>query len=110
MVKLALAQMRDDAIIEGKCYERVCKNDYRRLRSLKFRAKMRDKRSQLYNDPFFKKDRNIKNLNKVNAAKNRKRDDTGKFNFEERKKDEVQMVALNPPRRRNTSELEILGD
>ncbi len=82
MVKLALAQLRDDALIEGKCYERVVKNDYRRLRSLKFREKMRQRRSYLYNDPFFKKDRNLKNLNKVNAAKNRKRDDTGKFNYE----------------------------
>lgn len=47
---------------------------------------MRDKRSRLYNDPFYKKDRNVKNQNKVIAAKNRKRDDTGKFNFENNSK------------------------
>lgn len=47
---------------------------------------MRDKRSRLYNDPFYKKDRNVKNQNKVIAAKNRKRDDTGKFNFENQSK------------------------
>ena len=36
----------------------------------------------MFNDPFYKQDRSQKNLNKVVAAKRRKRDGTGKFNFE----------------------------
>ena len=39
-------------------------------------------RAKIFNDPFYKQDRSQKNLNKVFAAKRRKRDDTGKFNFE----------------------------
>ena len=65
--------------------------DYRRKRSLKFRAKMRAWRSKVFNDPFHKKNRTIKNENKVIAAKRRKRDDTGKFNYELNKE------ALNLP-------------
>ena len=44
---------------------------------------MRAHRAKVFNDPFYKKDRSAKNLNKVIAAKRRKRDGTGKFNFEE---------------------------
>ena len=40
-------------------------------------------RTKIFNDPFYKQDRSHKNLNKVVAAKRRKRDGTGKFNFEE---------------------------
>lgn len=58
------------------------KIDLRRKRSLKFRAKMRAWRTSVFGDPFHKKDRTMKNENKVIAAKRRKRDDTGKFNFE----------------------------
>ena len=43
---------------------------------------MRTWRASLFADPFFKKDRSIKSLNKVLAAKRRKRDGTGKFNIE----------------------------
>ena len=39
-------------------------------------------RAKMFNDPFYKQDRSQKNLNKVVAAKRRKRDGTGKFNFE----------------------------
>ena len=55
---------------------------------MKFRAKMRAQRSRIFNDPFYKKDRNHKNPNKVVAAKRRQRDDSGKFNFEAISKDE----------------------
>lgn len=44
---------------------------------------MRARREKIFNDPFYKKDRSAKNLNKVNAAKRRKRDGTGKFEEEE---------------------------
>ena len=57
-------------------------DDYRRRRSLKFREKMRARRAKLFDDPFYKRDRTLKNANKVEAAKRRKRDGTGKFNFE----------------------------
>ena len=67
-------------IIEGKRFEEV--DDQRRKRSLKFRAKQRAMRAKIFNDPFYKQDRSQKNMNKVVAAKRRKRDDTGKFNFE----------------------------
>jgi len=43
---------------------------------------MRDWRTSVFGDPFHKKDRARKNENKVIAAKRRKRDDSGKFNFE----------------------------
>ena len=46
---------------------------------------MRAKRLKLYNDAFYIKDRSFKNPNKVIAAQRRKRDETGKFNFEEKK-------------------------
>jgi hypothetical protein len=57
-------------------------DEYRRKRSLKFREKMRLWRAKNFNDAFHKVDRNQKNANKVNAALRRKRDETGKFNFE----------------------------
>ena len=78
---MMLAQKRDDALIESNLIEE--EEDFRRRRSLKFRKKMRDRRSKLYDDPFYKPDRSIKNSNKVAAAKRRKRDGAGKFNFEE---------------------------
>ena len=77
---LSLAQLRDEIIIEGQRFEEV--DDQRRKRSLKFRAKQRAMRAKMFNDPFYKQDRSQKNLNKVVAAKRRKRDGTGKFNFE----------------------------
>ena len=80
---IILAQKRDDAMIESNLVEE--EEDFRRRRSLKFRKKMRDRRSKLFDDPFFRPDRSVKNSNKVAAAKRRKRDDAGKFNFEEQK-------------------------
>lgn len=43
---------------------------------------MRSKRKRLYGHSFLKVDRTIKNANKSNAARRRKRDGTGKFNYE----------------------------
>lgn len=76
-----MAVRRDDTLIQDKLIEG--ESSYRRRRSLKFREKQRSRRQKLFNDPFHKKDRNLKNANKVNAAKRRQRDGTGKFNFEE---------------------------
>ena len=42
--------------------------DYRRKRSLKFRAKQRKQRAQIFGDAFHKQDRSVKSLNKVLAA------------------------------------------
>ena len=60
--------------------------DYRRKRSLKFRAKQREWRKRVFQAPFHRKDRS-KNMNKVSAAKRRKRDRTGKFNLEDESPD-----------------------
>jgi hypothetical protein len=79
LMELALAQLRDDVMIEGKSFEG---ENYRRKRSLKFRVKMRVKRSKVFGDSFHKQDREYKNANKVIAALRRKRDDAGKFNLE----------------------------
>ena len=65
---LAITQKRDDLIIEGQEYED--EKDYRRKRSLKFRAKMRDWRKKVFKDPFHRKVRK-KNKNKILAAKRR---------------------------------------
>jgi len=78
--QLALAQHRDDIIIKNRLFDKI-KNDPRRKRSLKFRAKQREWRIAIFNDAFHRKDRS-KNLNKVTAALRRKRDETGKFNYE----------------------------
>ena len=59
--------------------------DYRRKRSLKFRAKQRKQRALTFGDAFHKQDRSVKSLNKVLAAKRRKRDYQGKFNLEAKK-------------------------
>ncbi len=56
---------------------------------------MRDWRSKNFNDPFHKVDRNYKNANKVSAALRRKRDETGKFNFEEQKKAKAESLRLS---------------
>ena len=91
-----LAQRRDDILIESEAAEKdgasesavsfqesvFGRVDYRRRRSLKFRFKMRELRDKLFGNPFHKKDREAKNENKVIAAKRRRRDGTGKFNFE----------------------------
>ena len=97
LTKLYLSQKRDDLLIKGNCFNE--KNlDYRRKRSLKFRAKQRAWRTLLFQNPFHRKDRS-KNLNKQVAAKRRKRDDTGKFNIEqelrerERKQRQQQQLA-----------------
>lgn len=76
-----MAVHRDDTSIEAGLIEDVGIS-YRKKRSLKFREKMRSVRKKIFNDPFHKKDRSLKNANKVNAAKRRLRDETGKFNFE----------------------------
>ena len=78
---LALRQKRDSAIIEGNQID--SEKSYRRKRSLKFREKMRAWRKKVFKDPLYRVDRSIKNANKVIAAKRRKRDTFGKFNFEE---------------------------
>ena len=52
---------------------------------------MRKWRVETFADPFHKQDRTIKSESKVLAAKRRKRDDTGKFNFEAKK--EVIFIA-----------------
>ena len=90
LLDLKLVQMRDEKILtDAKFMSETV--DYRRKRSLKFRAKMRAQRSRIFNDPFHKKDRNHKNPNKVIAAKRRQRDDSGKFNFEAVCKDEPEI-------------------
>lgn len=81
LVTLALRQKRDSAIIEGNQID--SEKSYRRKRSLKFREKMRAWRKKVFKDPLYRVDRSIKNANKVIAAKRRKRDTFGKFNFEE---------------------------
>ena len=81
LVTLALRQKRDSAIIEGNLID--SEKSYRRKRSLKFREKMRAWRTKVFKDPLYRVDRSIKNANKVIAAKRRKRDTFGKFNFEE---------------------------
>ena len=81
LVTLALRQKRDSAIIEGNQID--SEKSYRRKRSLKFREKMRAWRTKVFKDPLYRVDRSIKNANKVIAAKRRKRDTFGKFNFEE---------------------------
>ena len=67
--------------------------DYRRKCSLKFRLKQRKQRAKLFGDAFHKQDRSVKSLNKVLAAKRRKRDDRGKFNLEARK--EIIFIAFD---------------
>ena len=89
----AFRQAYDDRVIEAGLYEE--ERDARRKRSLKFRAKMRARRLNLFKDAFHKPDRTLKNLNKAAAALRRRRDGTGKFNFEER---QVSSVAQSPPR------------
>ena len=86
LVTLALRQKRDSAIIETEQIDQ--ESSYRRKRSLKFREKMRAWRLKVFKDPLYRTDRTIKNANKVVAAKRRKRDNTGKFNFEEHEKEE----------------------
>ena len=81
LVTLALRQKRDSAIIEGNQID--SEKSYRRKRSLKFREKMRAWRTKVFKDPLYRVDRSVKNANKVIAAKRRKRDTFGKFNFEE---------------------------
>ena len=81
LVTLALRQKRDSAIIEGNQID--SEKSYRRKRSLKFREKMRAWRTKVFKAPLYRVDRSIKNANKVIAAKRRKRDTFGKFNFEE---------------------------
>ena len=81
MMDLALKQQRDGNIIKAKRIDDEL--DYRRKRSLKFREKRQAWRQKVFNDPFHKLDRSQKNLNKAVAAKRRKRDIHGKFNFEE---------------------------
>lgn len=81
LVTLALRQKRDSAIIEGNKID--SEKSYRRKRSLKFREKMRAWRTKVFKDPLYRVDRSVKNANKVIAAKRRKRDTFGKFNFEE---------------------------
>ena len=49
---------------------------------------MRAWRLKVFKDPLYRTDRTIKNANKVVAAKRRKRDITGKFNFEEHEQEE----------------------
>ena len=44
---------------------------------------MRAWRTKVFKDPLYRVDRSKKNANKVIAAKRRKRDTFGKFNFEE---------------------------
>jgi len=85
---VVLAQMHDDAVIKHNLIDK--EDEYRRRRSLKYREKMRARRLKLFNDPFFKLDRSFKNSNKVNAAKRRQRDGTGKFNFEAGQVDETE--------------------
>ena len=75
-----MAQHRDNLVIEGGQIEQQA--EYRRRRSLKFRAKMRAHRAKLFSDPFHKKDRSCKNEKKIEAAKRRRRNSLGKFNFE----------------------------
>ena len=69
--------------------------DYRRKRSLKFRAKMRQWRQATFANAFFKPDRTVKSELKVLAAKRRKRDDGGKFNFEAKKKSKEVKFNVN---------------
>ena len=83
--QLALAKQIDDRIIEMGIDDDVLELDYRRKRSLKFRAKQRKQRAETFGDAFHKQDRSFKSLNKVLAAKRRKRDDQGKFNLEAKK-------------------------
>ena len=65
-------RLHDDATIDEK-------ENYRRKRSLKFRAMMCNRRNKLFGEPFLRVDRKSKNAGKARAAKNRERDDTGKF-------------------------------
>ena len=88
LVTLALKQKKDSAIIEGKLID--SEKSYRRKRSLKFREKMRAWRTKVFKDPLYRVDRSIKNANKVIAAKRRKRDTFGKFNFEEEEEVKVE--------------------
>ena len=88
LVTLALKQKKDSAIIEGKLID--SEQSYRRKRSLKFREKMRAWRTKVFKDPLYRVDRSIKNANKVIAAKRRKRDTFGKFNFEEEEEVKVE--------------------
>ena len=80
LLDLALLQERDHLIIKAQSIGK--EKEYRRKRSLKFRAKMRDWREKVFNDAFHRKDR-MKNLNKQIAARRRQRDGKGKFNLEE---------------------------
>lgn len=89
LVTLALKQKKDSAIIEGKLID--SEKSYRRKRSLKFREKMRAWRTKVFKDPLYRVDRSIKNANKVIAAKRRKRDTFGKFNYEEEEEEEVKV-------------------
>ena len=68
----------------------------RKLQSLKFRLRRRAKRFNENGDPFFKRD-GVKNSNRQVAAKNRKRDENGKFldGIRMVKKPEGQCVHLN---------------
>ena len=75
---LAISQERDDFIISTKLFERDFAESYRRIRSLRFRAKMRECRDRIFSDPFHKQSRE-KNIKKVLAAKRRKRDEAGLF-------------------------------
>ena len=80
-----MSQLRDDVIISNNYVEEVSSD--RRKRSLKFRAKMRRIREIHYGDCFFKKDRSLKNVNKALAARRRRRDKTGKFDYQESEKE-----------------------
>lgn len=82
LVDLAVKQRWDDNIIKAQLIEGEV--DYRRKRSLKFREKRQAWRQKIFDDPFHKLDRSQKNVNKAVAAKRRKRDIHGKFNFEEK--------------------------
>ena len=84
--QLALAKQIDDCIIEMGIDDVNLGLNNRRKRSLKFRAKQRIQRAKTFGDAFHKQDRSVKSLNKVLAAKRRKRDDQGKFNLEAKKK------------------------
>ena len=91
--QLALAKQIDDRIIEMGIDDDVLELDYRRKRSLKFRAKQRKQRAETFGDAFHKQDRSFKSLNKVLAAKRRKRDGQGKFNLEAKK--EIIFTAID---------------
>jgi len=65
-------RLSDNATIEEK-------ETYRCKRSIKFRSMMRNRRNKLFGEPFLKVDRASKNAGKARAAKQRKRDDSGKF-------------------------------